>query len=286
MNYRHAYHAGNFADVVKHIILSRVMVYMQRKEGGIACLDTHAGLGRYDLKAFEASRTGEANGGIKTFMAAHETAPGPVVSLLEPYVSSVRKVNEGDSLRYYPGSPRIMHALRRNQDRLSLMELHPQDHKTLAKEFAGAHGVKVHHLDGWMGLKSQLPPKEKRGLVLIDPPFESKLEYNAIVWNVNLALKRFSTGTYCIWYPLKADPLLPTFRTAITELGAPAVAVEFSVGPSRDEEGKSVFSGSGMIVINPPYLLEDELRKIFGWLTPAMEVSPGAGRSRIDHLVQ
>lgn len=202
MNYRHAYHAGNFADVVKHIILTRIVLYMQRKDHGFRVIDTHAGIGRYDLKGTEAGKTGEWQSGIGRLLEAKLDAD--VAGLIQPYLDIVRAENADGAIRHYPGSPLIVRHLLRKQDRLSALELHPDDARLLADVFEGDVQVRVTELDGWLALGAHLPPKEKRGLILVDPPFEIGGEFDRLVEGLVKAHRRFAGGTYAFWYPI--DP--------------------------------------------------------------------------------
>lgn len=282
MNYRHAYHAGNFADVVKHIILTRVIAYMQRKDAGFAVIDTHAGIGRYDLSGEQAQKTGEWRGGIGQLLSDIDNAPADVAALLADYLRVIASFNPAETLETYPGSPRIAHRLRRPQDRIAAIELHDADFKHLKREFAGAHGIKVFHLDGWTGLKAQLPPKERRGIVLIDPPFESRDEFSQIAASTGQALKRFASGTYCLWYPLKNRAAVADFKSHLAALEVPYLIAELTIKPPAGDNAPGLF-GTGMAIINPPFVLEGELKTIFSWLTPVLEVSPGAGAWHVEH---
>ncbi len=172
MNYRHIYHAGNFADVVKHIILSRVILYMQRKDAAFRLLDTHAGIGLYDLSSEEAQKTGEWKTGVEQILEAAKTAPKDVKPLIEPYLEAILSFNPNGEIKQYPGSPVLSRKLMRKQDRLTALELHPDDFQTLKQQFEGDYQARITHLDGWLGMKSHLPPKERRGITLVDPPFE------------------------------------------------------------------------------------------------------------------
>ncbi|MFB2602183.1 23S rRNA (adenine(2030)-N(6))-methyltransferase RlmJ, partial [Rhizobium phaseoli] len=201
MNYRHIYHAGNFADVLKHAVLARLIRYMQKKDGGFRVLDTHAGIGLYDLSSEEAQKTGEWLEGIGKLMEA-ELGP-QVAELLEPYLSAIRELNPEGGIRFYPGSPKLARMLFRPQDRLSAMELHPEDYARLHRLFEGDHHARITELDGWLALGAHLPPKEKRGIVLVDPPFEEEDEYQRLAKGLERAYRRFPGGTYCLWYPLK-----------------------------------------------------------------------------------
>ncbi|RUU64971.1 23S rRNA (adenine(2030)-N(6))-methyltransferase RlmJ, partial [Mesorhizobium sp. M7A.T.Ca.TU.009.01.1.2] len=179
MNYRHAYHAGNFADVVKHVVLTRLLEYLKQKDKAFRVVDTHAGIGRYDLSSAEAQKTGEWQGGIGRLIDAPFAAP--VAALLEPYLKTIRSLNPEGGIQKYPGSPLIARHLMRKQDRLTAIELHPKDAARLRTFFAGDFQARIIELDGWLALGAHLPPKEKRGLVLIDPPFEEAGEFERLV---------------------------------------------------------------------------------------------------------
>ncbi|WP_416065878.1 23S rRNA (adenine(2030)-N(6))-methyltransferase RlmJ [Rhizobium sp. ZK1] len=268
MNYRHIYHAGNFADVLKHAVLARLIRYMQKKDAGFRVLDTHAGIGLYDLSSEEAQKTGEWQGGIGKLL---ETDLGPQVSeLLEPYLSAIRELNPQGGLRFYPGSPKLARMLFRPQDRLSAMELHPEDFVRLHRVFEGDHHARITELDGWLALGAHLPPKEKRGIVLVDPPFEEDGEYERLVDGLAKAYRRFPGGTYCLWYPLKKGAPIKDFHEALQALDIPKMlCAELAVRSDRETTG---LTGSGLIIVNPPFTLKDELHQ----LLPALK----------DHLAQ
>jgi 23S rRNA (adenine2030-N6)-methyltransferase len=268
MNYRHIYHAGNFADVLKHAVLARLVRYMQNKDAGFRVLDTHAGLGLYDLSSEEAQKTGEWRDGIGKILDA-ELAP-QVAELLEPYLTAVRELNPNGGIRFYPGSPKLSRMLFRPQDRLSAMELHPEVYVRLHRLFEGDHHARITELDGWLSLGAHLPPKEKRGIVLVDPPFEEEGEYDRLVDGLAKAYRRFPGGIYCLWYPLKRGAPLKEFHEALQALDIPkTLCVELSV---RSDRGITGLTGSGLIVVNPPYTLKDELHA----LLPALK----------DHMAQ
>lgn len=258
MNYRHIYHAGNFADVLKHAVLARLIVYLQQKEKAFRVIDTHAGIGLYDLSSTEAQKTGEWLDGIGRLMAAE--LPAEVSTLLAPYLDAVRALNPEGGVKLYPGSPKLTRMLLREQDRLSAMELHPADYETLRDLFAGDYHVRVTELDGWLSLGAHMPPKEKRGIVLVDPPFEIEGEYERLVDGLVKAYRRFQGGTYCLWYPLKKGAPIKDFHEALKETEIPKMlCTELSVRSDRETTG---LSGSGLIIVNPPYTLHDELKKI------------------------
>lgn len=257
MNYRHIYHAGNFADVLKHAVLARLIRYLQNKDKAFRILDTHAGIGLYDLSSEEAQKTGEWQGGIGKLLATD--LPPAVAELLEPYLAAVRELNPTGDIRLYPGSPKLSRMLMRPQDRLSAMELHPDDARSLARLFEGDYQVRVIELDGWLSLGAHLPPKEKRGLVLVDPPFEKEGEYARLVDGLEKAWKRFSGGTYCLWYPIKKGAPIRDFHSLLQETEIPKMlCTELSVRSDR-EEG---LSGTGLIIVNPPWTLKDELHTL------------------------
>ncbi|MCM2455397.1 23S rRNA (adenine(2030)-N(6))-methyltransferase RlmJ [Rhizobium sp. CG4] len=265
MNYRHIYHAGNFADVLKHAVLARLVRYQQNKDKAFRVLDTHAGIGLYDLSSEEAQKTGEWQTGIGKLMQAELAAP--VADLLEPYLSAVRELNPDGGVKLYPGSPKLTRLLLRPQDRLSAMELHPDDARALSRQFEGDFQVRVTELDGWLALGAHLPPKEKRGLILVDPPFEIAGEYERLVDGLAKAYRRFATGTYCLWYPIKKGAPIKGFHEQLQALEIPKMlCAELSVRSDR-EEG---LSGSGLIIVNPPFTLKDELHTLLPVLKTIM----------------
>ena len=261
MNYRHAYHAGNFADVVKHAVLTRLVEYLKQKEKAFRVIDTHAGTGLYDLSSEAAQKTGEWQGGIGRLL---EMALDPAAAgLLAPYLQAVKNVNGDDDLRTYPGSPSVVRHLLRVQDRLTAIELHPRDAAQLRTLFSGDFQVRVIELDGWLALGAHLPPKEKRGLILVDPPFEEPNEYRRLVDGLSKAWRKFPGGVYCLWYPLKRDAPIREFHEALYELEIPKIlCAELTVKGHR-EDG---LIGSGLVIVNPPYTLKDELDVLLPFL--------------------
>jgi 23S rRNA (adenine2030-N6)-methyltransferase len=255
MNYRHIYHAGNFADVLKHAILARLIRYAQNKDKAFRVLDTHAGIGLYDLSSEEAQKTGEWIDGIGRLLDAD--FPADAAELLQPYLSAVRELNPKGGIKLYPGSPKLSRMLFRPQDRLSAMELHPDDYARLSRLFEGDYQVRVTELDGWLALGAHLPPKEKRGVVLVDPPFEEEGEYDRLVKGLHGAYRRFSGGTYCLWYPLKKGAPIKRFHEDLQALEIPKMlCTELTVKSDRETTG---LNGSGLIIVNPPFTLKDEL---------------------------
>jgi 23S rRNA (adenine2030-N6)-methyltransferase len=269
MNYRHAYHAGSFADVVKHAVLALVIGHLRRKEAPFLVLDTHAGIGAYDLAGIEAGKTGEWQHGIGRVLAAPEPP-----AALAPYLDAVRGLNPDGTLRWYPGSPALARALMRPQDRLALVELHPEDHAELKRRFAGESGIGIHHMDGYTALKALLPPPERRGCVLIDPPFEVKDEVPRLCRGLAQALRRWPTGTILVWYPIKARPAVDRFLAEIAMLAPPPTLVaELLLRPADDPFR---LNGTGMLVINPPWQLDQALADLLPWLAAVLAPECGS----------
>jgi len=279
MNYRHAYHAGNFADVVKHVALTRIVEYLKRKEKAFRVIDTHAGIGVYDLSSTEAQKTGEWRGGIGRLLDA--SPPTEAAVLLAPYMDAVRALNPAGGLRLYPGSPAIARHLLRGQDRLTAIELHPQDAETLKARFAGDFQVRVIELDGWLALGAHLPPKEKRGLVLVDPPFEAEGEFGRLVDGLRKAHARWPGGTYALWYPIKDRAAVEAFRRDLAAAGIPKI-LDLSL-EIRPPSAEPRLDGTGLVVVNPPYPLEAEMRTLLPLLAGLMG-EDSAGRTGISWL--
>jgi 23S rRNA (adenine2030-N6)-methyltransferase len=253
MNYRHAFHAGNFADVMKHALLVRILVYLQRKETPLRVVDTHAGIGLYDLAGDEAGRTGEWVDGIGRL---EEAFPPDVEEVLAPYRKVVAEVRARHGESAYPGSPAIVREILRRQDRGVFVELHPADHAVLNEAFNAVANLKVMHLDGWTALHSLIPPKEKRGLVLIDPPYENPGELERLGTELLAALRKWPNGVYAGWYPIKdAGPVDALAARLDRESPRPGLRVELLVDDPRDP---TRLNGSGLFVFNPPWALKDE----------------------------
>ncbi|MDX0788571.1 23S rRNA (adenine(2030)-N(6))-methyltransferase RlmJ [Sinorhizobium medicae] len=262
MNYRHIYHAGNFADVLKHAVVARLVTYLEQKDKAFRVLDTHAGIGLYDLSSEEAQKTGEWREGIGRLIEAE--LPAPVAAMLKPYLSAVRELNPKGGLAFYPGSPKLVRMLFRPQDRLSAMELHPEDYEALHRLFEGDFQSRITLLDGWLALGAHLPPKEKRGLVLVDPPFEAEGEYDRLVDGLAKAYRRFSGGIFCLWYPLKKAAPVKAFHESLKALEIPKMlCAELSVLSDRETTG---LSGSGLVIVNPPFTLKGELDILLPYL--------------------
>ncbi len=276
MNYRHAYHAGNFADVMKHTALARIVDYLKRKDKAFRVIDTHAGIGVYDLSSKEAQKTGEWQGGIGKLLDAK--LPSEAAALLAPYLDAVRTMNPNGGLQYYPGSPAIARHLLRKQDRLTAIEKHPDDAATLKARFEGDYQARIIELDGWLALGAHLPPKENRGLVLVDPPFEEKGEFDRLLDGLQRALGRWPGGVYALWYPIKDRKEVDRFRKRLAEAGIPKV-LDLSL-EIRAPSPEPRFDGSGLVVVNPPYPLESEMRTILPVLTGLM--AEQSGRFQIE----
>lgn len=270
LNYRHAFHAGNFADVVKHALLARLIVYLKQKEKPFRVYDTHAGRGLYRLDAEEAVRTGEHSDGI-TALLADEVAANP---LLADYLDAVRAVRAVYGKNAYPGSPLLARQMLRRQDRLSAYELHPNDAKTLTAQFAGDTQVKAIELDGWLALGAHLPPKERRGLVLVDPPFEEVGEHGKLADALQNAHRRWAGGIYALWHPLKRPAERARFHDALKRTGIPSiVSAEFYREPFTADE---TLVGTGLVVVNPPYTFVAEAEALMTALLPVLGRDTGA----------
>lgn len=263
MNYRHAFHAGNFADCLKHAALVRILLYLQQKPAPFHVVDTHAGTGLYDLAGDAAGRTGEWRDGIGRLIAPATPLSPAVADLLAPLFDIIAAVNADAGFatnppRLYPGSPLITARLLRRGDRLSATELHPEDGRSLSDNLAGDRQAKVYDLDGWLALRSFLPVKERRGLVLVDPPFEEAGEFERLVDGLVDGHRRFATGTYLLWYPIKDERAVTQFRKALVATVIRRIlAAELRVGPVSADRG---LGGTGIIVVNPPWTLADELK--------------------------
>ena len=280
MNYRHAFHAGNFADVHKHSVLARILVHLRRKPAAFRVIDTHAGAGRYDLLAPEPSRSGEWRDGIERVWEARRQLHGPD-ALLAPYLAAVVALNPDGRLRIYPGSPLIVKYLLRPQDRLIACELEPLSAAALAAALRGDARAKAVAIDGWTALGAYVPPKERRGLVLIDPPFEDAADFMRLSSALAAAYRKWPNGIYLMWYPIKDRAAPDALARRLQKLALPNVLrCELTLGPPRAEAG---LVGSGLIVVNPPFTLEPDLRIFMPALRAAL--SPRAA-SRIDWLAQ
>jgi 23S rRNA (adenine2030-N6)-methyltransferase len=274
MNYRHAFHAGNFADVLKHATLALVIEYLKQKPAPFRVIDTHAGIGLYDLGSDEASRTGEWRDGIDRLVGRDaEAIPPDVADLLAPYLAAVAAENPG-GLSRYPGSPLVARRLMRPEDVLAVNELHPEDARDLARLFARDRQTKVLELDGWTALKALLPPKERRGVILIDPPFEKPGELERLATGLSEAVKRFASGIYLLWYPIKDPTPVLAFHRGLAASGLDKVLrVELMIRPPRDP---ALLNGCGLVIVNPPHTLAPALETLTRFLAQRLARAPGA----------
>lgn len=280
MNYRHIYHAGNFADVLKHAVLALVIAHLKQKETPFRVIDTHAGLGLYDLTSDQAQRTGEWRDGIGRLLAPG-AIPEEIAGILAPYLSAVRAQNASGGLEHYPGSPLIARALMRRGDQLVANELHPDDGAELGRLLARVPDTKVLHLDAWTALKSLLPPRERRGVVLVDPPFEEPGELERLTQGLAAAVRRFATGTYILWYPIKDPALTRRFERALVATGLPKLlCVELLV---RQPRVVDQLNGCGLMVLNPTFRLAETLAVLLPWLAGVLEQGRGAS-GRVEML--
>jgi 23S rRNA (adenine2030-N6)-methyltransferase len=272
MNYRHAFHAGNFADVVKHATLALLIERLKAKDTAFRVIDTHAGVGMYDLAADEATRTGEWCEGIGRLWEAKRSAA--LDALLAPYLAAVAAANDGGPLTRYPGSPWIARHLFRRQDRLTAVELHPEDAAALETLFAGDVQVRTIALDGWLALGAFVPPKERRGLVLVDPPFEERDEFVTLPDRFAEAYRKWPTGIYALWYPVKDLAAVDRLRVGLAKSGIRRLMrAELSV---RERTSGDTFNGTGLIVCNPPWQFADALVTLLKGLTPILKQGDGA----------
>ncbi len=280
MNYRHAFHAGNFADVLKHAVLARILMHLRGKDAAFRVIDTHAGIGRYDLASETPNRTGEWRGGIARLL--DNPPSGEAAALLAPYLDLVRVQNSGGELRHYPGSPAIVQALCRAQDRMQFCELHPEDFATLRHNLRDPRAT-ITEIDGWSALKAYLPPKERRGLVLVDPAFEQPDEFARLASGLAEAHRRWATGIYLLWYPIKDRDEVHRFEQRIAGLQiAKVLRAELSVGLQPKPEA---LHACGLIIVNPPWLLEDELKILLPALRTALATGGGA-QHRLDWIAR
>lgn len=286
MNYRHHYHAGNYADVFKHVLLLQLIRAMQRKEKGFLYLDTHAGRGGYDLSVPSVlpdgkSRAPEHPAGIGRLWGATSLPPA-----LNDYLALVRRFNDrngatGDELKFYPGSPWIAKLLLRSQDRMALCELRPDDAEALDFEFARESRVTVQVMDGYTGLKALLPPPEKRALVLIDPPFETKKEFADIARGLRDALNRLPGAVCAVWYPITERARTEDFHHALLELATPALFAELNIAGENPELR---MKGCGLLILNPPWQIDRGIRAVLPVLRERLLVDAGA-RAACNWLV-
>ncbi|SFW64044.1 23S rRNA (adenine2030-N6)-methyltransferase [Luteibacter sp. UNCMF366Tsu5.1] len=280
MNYRHAYHAGNFADVLKHMVLVALIESLQKKAAPFCYIDTHAGRGRYDLRGSEARKTAEADAGFGVLRTATGLPP-----LLWKWLEIVRACNEGDeSMRHYPGSPWIAAHLMRPGDSAQLCELHGEEAAALRQLFHHDSRVHVHQRDGYEAMRALVPPKEKRGLVLIDPPFEAQdAEFRLIEKSLKAAMEKWPGGIYAIWYPIKLRSHVQPFHRWLSKSGAKRVlAAEVLLRP---DDSPLRLNGTGIAIVNAPWKFDEVLRDSLR-LLPKLLGTPGESEYRLTWLVE
>ena len=282
MNYRHAFHAGGFADVIKHIVLARILTYLQDKPAAFRVIDTHAGAGVYDLTGDEGHRGGEWLTGIARVMQARFSET--TASLVAPYLDIVRAFNSQRELEVYPGSPLIARALLRPQDRLTACEVEPKARKHLIDALRRDTQARVVDLDGWLALPAFVPPNERRGLVLVDPPYEQKDEFERMAEGFAEAFAKWPTGSYLLWYPVKSRRATDSLARHVAQSvgGGPSLGkclrLEFSVAP---QNAGTNLTSAGLLIVNPPWTLAGELRTILPELEKPLGQG-GAGRYKLE----
>ena len=275
LSYRHAFHAGNFADVCKHATLAMLLQALLRKEKPFFYLDTHAGAGSYDLGSEVAKKNLEFEDGIGRLWDNTHT-PDEIAD----YLSVIRHFNTNGKLRYYPGSPAITQHLIRPDDRMVLCEMHSSEFPRLERLFSDDRRIQTHKQNGYQGLAAFLPPRERRGLVFIDPSYEVKQEYSQVVEEIKKAYRRWSSGIYAIWYPIiksrGAEPFGKGFqKSGIRKILCAEMVVD------KNNPG---MQGTGMIIINPPWQLKESLETLLPWLTTTLEVADS--HSKVEWLVE
>ena len=279
-SYRHAFHAGNHADVLKHTVLIATVQYLTQKEAALTVLDTHGGAGLYRLDGDYASKSGEAEDGVLRLATANEVELAPV---LQAYMQMVRSFNQGNAIRNYPGSPFITQSLLRGHDRLKAFELHPTDMRSLIGNMAQLEArrqVVILHEDGFEGVKKFLPPPSRRALLLCDPSYELKTDYGRVLDMAADGLKRFPTGTYAVWYPIiprpEAHDLPKRLKTMATKAGKSWLHATLTVKSNKTSE-RGGLPASGMFLINPPFNLKDQLKPAMPQLVKLLGQDSNAG---------
>jgi len=277
MNYRHSFHAGNFADVFKHAMLARILVYLTRKDAALRYIDTHAGAGRYDLAGDAAKRSPEWRDGIGRVVKARP--PAEVAALLRPYLDAVGPCDDDGRPASYPGSPALAQTLLRPQDRIALCEAHPEERAALTAALGRDRRLSIVATDGYIALNAYLPPKERRGLVLIDPPFEEPGESARVEAALAKALTKWPRGTYALWRPIKAPIEDARVLNAIAALGAANILrLELDVGAVEPgAHSPNPLRRAGLLVVNPPFELIGEARALMSWLAQTLKRAPGGG---------
>ncbi|MDD1642869.1 MAG: 23S rRNA (adenine(2030)-N(6))-methyltransferase RlmJ [Methylococcaceae bacterium] len=277
LSYRHSFHAGNFADVLKHIILIKILEHLKKKDKPFCCIDTHAGPGEYALDEGYALKNREFENGIGKLWQRDDLPDS-----LANYVNFIKKFNNTDELIRYPGSPLIIKQFLRNNDRLFLYELHSTEIELLNLAVTRDRRVKLFHADGLKNVLGLLPPNEHRGMILIDPSYEIKSDYNLVIETLIQMHKRFATGIYALWYPVVERSRNKHLEKAIKNSGIKNVQL-FELGIKTDTHEHGM-TASGMIVVNPPWTLVADMQQISPWLADVLGID-GAGLYRIETLV-
>jgi 23S rRNA (adenine2030-N6)-methyltransferase len=277
LSYRHAFHAGNFADVLKHAILSLLLEALRRKDKPFFYLDSHAGAGRYDLNSLAARKNREFADGIERILSRGDAPPE-----LGGYLAAVQSLQGPDKrLRYYPGSPAIARHFLRPNDRMALTELHPADFASLKAWCAGDNQVQVENQDGYQAVKALLPPRERRGLVLFDPAFERKEESTLLLEALQTAYRRWASGVFVVWLPILSLDSHAAFLRRLRAGGIPKILhAELTIGPESPQLG---MCGTALLIVNPPWKLDEQLKRLLPWLWQALS-QHGLGGWRVEWL--
>lgn len=266
LSYRHSYHAGNHADVLKHVVLTLCLESLKEKETPFLYLDSHSGAGRYLLQSEHAEKTGEYLAGIGRLWQRTDRP-----ALLDAYFSVLNYYNRSEALKYYPGSPLIAKQLLRSQDHLNLTELHSTDYPLLKMEFQKDKRARVLREDGFLQLKSKLPPQSRRGLILIDPSYEIKEDYQVVIQAIHEGYRRFATGIYLLWYPVVSRSQTQAMINALVATGIKRIwQIELAIRPDNSQKG---MTASGMIVINPPWKLAVQMQTLLPWLQSCLDLN-------------
>ncbi|MDP2561094.1 23S rRNA (adenine(2030)-N(6))-methyltransferase RlmJ [Psychrobium sp. 1_MG-2023] len=278
LSYRHSFHAGNFADVLKHLVQTLIIDSLKQKPKPFVYHDTHSAAGRYDLRDEKSEKTGEYKDGIAKIWQQDD-----IPDVLHDYIEVIKELNPNGELTYYPGSPLVAKMLMGNHNRLELTELHPTDIELLKQEFQGDRKVRIQQIDGYKGIKAMLPPPQRRALVLIDPPYELKTEHNDAIKGIVEAHKRFSTGIYALWYPVVSRNQVNRFCEKFSQQGIRKILrIELCVKQDTNEFG---MTGTGMIIVNPPWKLEQQMKEVLPWLTKHLAQDDSA-HFKVEWLVE
>jgi len=278
LSYLHAFHAGNHADVLKHCVLTLVLEYLAGKDKPFLYVDTHAGAGRYDLRADRTALTREYERGIARIWQQGADAP----AAMQRYLQLIRDLNPAGELHRYPGSPWIARSLLRAQDRARLFELHPNEYQQLRTLFAGSRQIRTEQGDGFLALRAVLPPAERRAVILVDPPYEVKSDYQTVVQAVTAAQRKFPTGVYLVWYPVLTRKQASRLESDMVRSGMRNILLaELTLCADTQHAG---MTGSGMMIINPPWQLGAALETVLAYLRQAL--AGEGGRYRVQQLVE